>query len=247
MIIDETAIRGSSAGQDLDRRARQHGQPRPCAGPARPQPPGGHPLESDQRAEPERPGFRTVREGPVRGDERRRRHPADHRRAGRRRECQPVSRDDVRQLRGDLALRRRLRQVRGGPGHRERAARRRGRVHLAGMQQQAGLRVVRHGNPGQARQGRHRPAPVHAAVRLGQRRARRADHRLHPGGGRSPHLRRGQPARPVEQPADPARAGGVQPGGRGRPARTGRPPALRTRTAPSRCRRRYPATPATPR
>ena len=69
----------------LDRRARQHGQPRPCAGPARPQPPRGHPLESDQRAEPERPGFRTVREGPVRGDERRRRHPADHCRGGRRR------------------------------------------------------------------------------------------------------------------------------------------------------------------
>ena len=69
----------------VDRRARQHGQPRPCAGPARPQPPRGHPLESEQRAEPERPGFRTVREGPVRGDERRRRHPADHCRGGRRR------------------------------------------------------------------------------------------------------------------------------------------------------------------
>ena len=81
MIIDETAIRGSQSGQDFDRRARQHGQPRPCAGPARPQPPRGHPLEPDQRAEPERPGFRTVREGPVRGDERRRRHPAGHRRA----------------------------------------------------------------------------------------------------------------------------------------------------------------------
>ena len=85
MIIDETAIRGSQCRAGLDRRARQHGQPRPCAGPARPQPPRGHPLESEQRAEPERPGFRTVREGPVRGDERRRRHPAGHCRGGRRR------------------------------------------------------------------------------------------------------------------------------------------------------------------
>ncbi len=38
---------------------------------------------------------------------------------------------------------------------------------------------------------------------------------------------------PLEQPADPARAGGVQPGGRGRPAVLVRPPATRTPTAPS--------------
>ena len=84
----------------LRRRARQHGQPRPRPGAARPQPPGGHPLEPGQRAELRQHRLRAVRAGPVRGDERQRRHPADQRR---RRlpapSAEPLPEHDVRQLR----------------------------------------------------------------------------------------------------------------------------------------------------
>ena len=109
-------------------------------------------------------------------------------------------------------------QVRRGGLVRARPARRRGRVHLAGVQHQAGLRMVRHRDRGETRQGRQRPAPLHPAVGLGRLRARRADHRLHARGGRPSRLRRGQPARPLEQPADPTGSGRVQPERRDRPA-----------------------------
>ncbi|GAB2811794.1 hypothetical protein JOD27_002371 [Lentzea nigeriaca] len=96
----------------LQRGPRQHGGPRPCTDPARPQPSRDHPLEPDERAEPGRLRLRAVPEGPVRGRERRRRHQADHPRGGPRCVAHQVSHHDASQLQPHPALPRRHRPLR---------------------------------------------------------------------------------------------------------------------------------------
>ena len=227
----------------LRRRTRQHGQPRPRPGAARPQPPRGHPLEPGQRADRQHLRLRAVRARPVRGDERQRRHPADQRRRGRRRVAEPLPEHDAGQLQPRAALPGRLRPLRREPVVRNRPAPRRRRVHLAGVQHQARLRMVRHRDRRQARQGRQRPAPLHPAVRLGRLRARRADHRLHPRRRRAPRLRRGQPHR---SRGATRRSSGSRPHSTRSPRSTcptGPPPAPRTPTATSRSPRRCPPIP----
>ena len=187
--------------------------------------------------------LRPVRAGPVRGDERQRRHPADQRRRRRRRVAEPVPEHDAGQLQPRPALPGRLRQLRRAAVVRDRPTPRRGRVHLAGVQHRARLRMVRHRDRRQARQGRQRPAPLHAAVRLGRLRARRADHRLHHRGRPPPRstARTTSPTRGATR-----RSSGSRPHSTRSPRSTcptGPPPGPRTPTATSRSPRRCPPIP----
>ena len=111
---DHRRDRDPRLGAGPGRRPSVQREPRPRPRPARPQPPGGRPVEPDQRTELHR-RLRQFRAGPLRGDERQRRHPADqHRRLARRRFAQPVPEHELPELRHVLALPRRQQQVRRG-------------------------------------------------------------------------------------------------------------------------------------